>query len=206
MAVGSLYTANNGLCEKNTKSRSKYMKGASWIFASQACHDRHAIVLTNAPPNIYSTRQRSNYRDIEEPILKGFKAVGHATEIHYVHPSVPGAEQFRYQVWPENRSSDWFSFLERISVKPIVSNMVQVTRHQPPKRIGCLRPTTPLHGHESARKIGSARGQETKRKRQTALDKKSAKQAKVERKETAKRAQTERKQQVERAKRNVLAA
>lgn len=72
------------------------MKGASWVFARHACKDRHAIVLTNAPPNVYSTRERLNYRNIEEPVLKGFKAGGHAIQIDYVHPTVSGAECFRY--------------------------------------------------------------------------------------------------------------
>src|SRR5258706_1053164 len=57
---------------KSSKAWSNYMKGASGRFAEYACRDgRQAIVITNPPPNVYSTRERSNYRDIEEPILKG---------------------------------------------------------------------------------------------------------------------------------------
>ena len=81
IAIGSLYTDNSKeslRSQKSTKSWSKYMKGASWVFAQQACYNRHAIVLTNAPPNVYSTREHSNYREIEEPILKGFEAKRHA--------------------------------------------------------------------------------------------------------------------------------
>ncbi|KAK3671284.1 hypothetical protein LTR37_021586 [Vermiconidia calcicola] len=59
------------------------MKGASWVFAQRACHNRYAIVITNAPPNVYSTREHSNYSEIEEPILKGFEAERHAIQIDY---------------------------------------------------------------------------------------------------------------------------
>lgn len=106
MAMGALYNDHSHgslRSQKSPKSWSKYMKGASWIFAQQACHDRCAIVLTNAPPNVYSTRERSNYRDIEEPILKGTEAGRHAIRIEYVHPTVPSAARFRYQIWPAFR-------------------------------------------------------------------------------------------------------
>jgi hypothetical protein len=119
------------------------MKGASWIFAQQACHNRYAIVLTNAPPNVYSTREHSNYREIEEPILKGLETEQHALQIDYVHPTVSGATCFRYQVWPNNRSFEWFSFLECVAVKDIVNKIVKCTDLQRSQKITESEYTTP---------------------------------------------------------------
>lgn len=104
------------------------MKGAPWIFAQHACQGRRAIVLTNAPPDIYSKRKHSSYRDIEEPILKGFEAGQRTNQIDYVHPQIPGAAGFRYQVWPKDWSAEWFGFLEYIAIKDIVRRFVQRTR------------------------------------------------------------------------------
>ncbi|KAI7293805.1 hypothetical protein KC343_g148 [Hortaea werneckii] len=132
MAMGDLYTDNvkkplRSAKPGKSKSWSRYMKGASWIFAQHACQGRCAIVLTNAPPHVYSQRKHSNYREIEEPILKGFEAGRRTIQIEYVHPRIPGAAGFRYQVWPEDWSAEWFGFLECIASKDIVKRFVQRT-------------------------------------------------------------------------------
>ena len=215
MAMGSLYTD-----KKSTKSWSKYMKGASWVFAEQACRNRYAIVLTNAPPNVYSVREHSNYREIEEPILKGVEAERHAIQIDYVHPTVPGAACFRYQVWPDNRSSEWLSFLECVAAKAIVNKIVQYNDLQRSKRIKQLEYTAPPQS-ESEKSLSlttsftvggnkkpgtpqekkAAKQLKTERKQQAAQEKKAAKRLKVEReqhaaqeKKAAKRLKVERKQ------------
>ncbi|EGP82433.1 uncharacterized protein MYCGRDRAFT_51634, partial [Zymoseptoria tritici IPO323] len=110
MAMGALYSDQSAASlrsRKTTKSWSSFMKGASGLFAQHACHGRRAIVLTNPPPNTYSTRLRSNYRDIEEPILKGVGCKVHTIRIDHAHPTVPGAELFVYQTWPEDTSFKW---------------------------------------------------------------------------------------------------
>ncbi|KAK3617502.1 hypothetical protein LTR22_026714 [Elasticomyces elasticus] len=217
MAMGSLYTDKNRRSHKSTKSWSKYMKGASWVFAQHACHDRYAIVLTNAPPNVYSTREHSNYREIEEPILKGSEADQHAIQIEYVHPTVPGAKCFRYQIWPNNRSSDWLTFIENIAVKQTLNNIVWCAN---------LQPSIPHHGSEKissvtpfvaygegrkqeiAREKKAAKRLEVVREQQVTEEKKAAKrpkakkeqQAAEEKKKAAKRLKAERKQQAAREK------
>ncbi|KAI7471578.1 hypothetical protein KC351_g12066 [Hortaea werneckii] len=132
MAMGDLYTDNvrkplRSAKPGKSKSWSRYMKGASWIFAQHACQGRCAIVLTNAPPHVYSQRKHSNYREIEEPILKGCEAGRRTIQIDYVHPRIPGAAGFRYQVWPKDWSAEWFGFLECIAIKDIVKRFVQRT-------------------------------------------------------------------------------
>ena len=104
---------------KSLKAWSKYMKGACCLFAGYACPDRRVIVLTNPPPNIYSKRACSNYRDLEEPILKGVNTNRGTTRIDFVHPTVSGAAAFHYQVWPLNKSSDWFTFLKELAIKGV---------------------------------------------------------------------------------------
>ena len=229
MAMGSLYTENSkeGLrSQKITKSWSKYMKGASWVFAQQACHNRCAIVLTNAPPNVYSTRVHSNYREIEEPILKGFEAERHTIQIDYVHPAVPGAACFRYQVWPDNRSSEWLRFLECIAVKDIVNKIVQCIDLQRSKTIKESEYTTPPQNKsgmlislttsvavggnrkpETAQEKAAVKQLKAKREQQAAREKKAAKRLKAEReqqaareKKAAKRLKAEREQQAAREK------
>ncbi|KAI7531853.1 hypothetical protein KC331_g13882, partial [Hortaea werneckii] len=133
MAMGNLYTENSrkplrSAKRSKFKSWSRYMKGASWIFAQHACQGRRAIVLTNAPPHVYSKRKHSSYREIEEPILKGFEAGQRTNQIDYVHPNIPDAAGFRYQVWPKDWSAEWFGFLECIAIKDIVRRFVQRTR------------------------------------------------------------------------------
>ena len=206
MAMGLLYTENNRRSQKATNSWTNYMKGASWVFARHACRDRYAIVLTNAPPNVYSTREHSNYREIEEPVLKGLQAGGHALQIDYVHPTVPGAECFRYQIWPDNRSSDWLTFLENISVKPIVNKIVQYTNLQPSKKIKESKCSTVLN-HESAESssLSHTIAEGGDRKQETTREKKAAKRLKADReqqaardKKAAKRRKAEREQQAAR--------
>lgn len=119
-AMGPLYScrdAGSPRYGKSLKAWSKYMKGACGLFAGYACRDRRVIVLTNPPPNIYSKRACSNYRDLEEPILKGVNTNRGTTRIDLVHPTVSGAAAFHYQVWPNDKSSDWFTFLKELAIR-----------------------------------------------------------------------------------------
>ncbi|KAK4570047.1 hypothetical protein LTR86_003017 [Recurvomyces mirabilis] len=207
IAMGSLYADDSQGRPKSRKykeSRSKYMKGASWMFAQQACQNRYAIVLTNAPPNVYSTREHSSFREIEEPILKGVESDRHTTQIEYVHPTVSGAACFRYQTWPENRSSEWCSFLECITIKDIVKRFVQRAKLRRLEILGKLDTVTPLYNdsehlislatvykdgqQESEQQNEVAKQVQVERKQQAVREKKAAKQVKVEGKQQAVRA------------------
>jgi hypothetical protein len=124
LTMGPLYhshEADGARFGKSDKAWSKYMKGASARFAEYAClGDRWAIVLTKPPPNVYSTRgPRSNYLQLEEPILKGAAGGPGTTRIEYVHPTVKGATDFRYQIWPQNTSKTWAKIVETLSAASI---------------------------------------------------------------------------------------
>jgi len=73
--MGPLMDPRHPSCRKASKSSTewrKYIRGASGLFAEFARGDELVTVLTRPPPQIYSDREYSNYRNIDEPILKGF--------------------------------------------------------------------------------------------------------------------------------------
>lgn len=140
IAIGALYSDQSAASlrsRKTTKLQSSFIKGASGLFAQHTCYSRRAIVLTNPPPNTYSTRLRSNYRDIEEPILKGVGCKVHTIRIDYAYPTVPSAELFVYQTQPEDTSFKQFTFLNTILAKAAVRNLLnqKSTRR---KGTGCV--------------------------------------------------------------------
>ncbi|RMZ82225.1 hypothetical protein DV738_g1913, partial [Chaetothyriales sp. CBS 135597] len=117
MAMGPLM---DPACEDSPKARkgkrpySRYIKGASGRFAQYACrHCRGVVVLTNPPPDIYSTRDNNTYQQLEEPILKGLLPCRDDTpcppirRIDYLHPTVDGAAHVSYQAWPCDKSQEW---------------------------------------------------------------------------------------------------
>ena len=113
IAMGSLYSERGiggARYGKSPKAWSKYMRGASGRFAEYACRGRRAIVVTKPPPNIYSTREWSNFRHLEEPILQGALGGPGASQIDYVHPTNKKGATFQYQIWPLDRSSAWYTF------------------------------------------------------------------------------------------------
>ena len=104
IAMGPLYSdrgVGGARYGKSSKAWTKYMKRASGRFTEYACRgSRRAVVLTRPPPDIYSIRDWSNYRHVEEPILKGARGGHGAVRIDYVHPTIKGGATFQYQIWP----------------------------------------------------------------------------------------------------------
>ncbi|OJJ29603.1 hypothetical protein ASPWEDRAFT_81537, partial [Aspergillus wentii DTO 134E9] len=68
------------------------IKGASALFAWHICEGEEVTVLTPPPPCRFHPSGFTSYQVIEEPILKG------------AHPDVKGAEDFRYQIWPVDKT------------------------------------------------------------------------------------------------------
>ncbi|EME39021.1 hypothetical protein DOTSEDRAFT_57307 [Dothistroma septosporum NZE10] len=226
IAMGSLYADNKRLrpkARKSTTSWSRYMKGASWLFAQKACQNRRVIVLTKAPPNVYSMREHSSYREIEEPILKGCVSDQHAIQIDYVHPTVSGAAGFAYQMWPVDRSCEWFDFLECITITNMLRNIVQRSRLRKSESLrhaddaGLDQQSKQTHLLVAACRNVKARitqpkmeavRLEAEKQQQKAREKRAANQAKVEKeqqvaleKRAAKQAKVEKEQQAAREKR-----
>ena len=109
-AMGPLMDAGNPASPKAQKSKKayvRYIKGASGRFAQYAREHCRAVVLTNPPPDIYSSREDNTYQSLEEPILKGLFGDPPVRRIDYVHPTVDGAAHVLYQAWPCNKTDDW---------------------------------------------------------------------------------------------------
>jgi hypothetical protein len=98
IVIGLLFSDRNirsARYRKSLKAWFKYIKGASGRFAKYACHgSRRVVILTKPPSNIYSTRERSNYRYLEKPILKEAFGRPGTVRIDYVYPIVMGAVTF----------------------------------------------------------------------------------------------------------------
>ncbi|KAH8902626.1 hypothetical protein BR93DRAFT_903281, partial [Coniochaeta sp. PMI_546] len=88
---------------KSMKSWSKYVKGASALFACHISRGKRVVVLSPPPPERFHPSGGTNYQAIEEPILKG----GDCLLIELVHPTVRGAESFSYQIWPVDMTCVW---------------------------------------------------------------------------------------------------
>ncbi|KAB5513488.1 hypothetical protein GE09DRAFT_912478, partial [Coniochaeta sp. 2T2.1] len=90
-------------CKKSAPAWSRYVKGASALFAYHISRGKRVVVLSPPPPDRFHPCGGTNYQEIEEPILKR----GGLLEIEMVHPSVNGAESFRYQIWPVDMTCLW---------------------------------------------------------------------------------------------------
>jgi hypothetical protein len=103
-AMGPLMDRKDQRCLRRIKkpsSWSKYIKGASVIFARYACRRGIVRVLTLPPSWAEFIRPRSTYRTIEEPILKGASGCCCAVQIHTVHLLTTLGE-LEYQTWPQS--------------------------------------------------------------------------------------------------------
>lgn len=109
-AMGPLMNTDDPLCPKEKKSKqqwSKYIKGASVIFAWYIAKGEKVTVLSPPPPQRFNPSGMTTYQAIEEPILKWAIAGGANLRIEMVHPTVKGAEDFAYEVWPVNQTATW---------------------------------------------------------------------------------------------------
>ncbi|KAB5581183.1 hypothetical protein GE09DRAFT_988234, partial [Coniochaeta sp. 2T2.1] len=98
-------------CKKSAPAWNRYVKGASALFAYHISRGKRVVVLSPPPPDRFHPCGGTNYQEIEEPILKR----GGALEIEMVHPSVNGAESFRYQIWPDDMTCLW---VKRFGMSP----------------------------------------------------------------------------------------
>jgi hypothetical protein len=103
-AMGPLMDRKDPRCLRRYKELeewSKYIKGASRIFARYACKRGIVRVLTLPPSWTDFIRPDSTYRNIEEPILKGRSGCCCAVQINTVH-LLTTLEELEYQTWPQN--------------------------------------------------------------------------------------------------------
>jgi DNA segregation ATPase FtsK/SpoIIIE-like protein len=150
-AMGPLMDRKDPRCLRRFKELeewSKYIKGASRIFARYACKRGIVRVLTLPPSWADFIRPESTYRNIEEPLLKGISGCCCAIQINTVH-LLTTLEELEYQTWPENHipeklrcrgagSSDfrlprWTRKAVKAATKSLRSNCVGSTVFSTPK-------------------------------------------------------------------------
>ena len=103
-AMGPLMDRKDPRCLRKYKELeewSKYIKGASVIFARYACRRGIVRVLTLPPSWAGFIRPESTYRNIEESVLKGRSGYCCAAQINTVH-LLTTLEELEYQTWPQN--------------------------------------------------------------------------------------------------------
>ena len=164
---------------KSSKGWSKYMKGASGRFAEYACKGRRAIVLTNPPPNVYSTRPHSTFRSLEEPILTGAFDGSHAIRVDYVHPMVEKASNLQYQIWPVNRSSQWTTFWLAQERRRLRQNRVECQHKEAQQRKGAKRRKVEEQERQ-AQERRDAKGRKVEEQERRAQKRRNAARQKVE--------------------------
>ena len=111
-AMGPLMDEKSSLCprrRKSDKAWSKYIHGASAVFAWHIARSDRVTVLCPPPPQRFHPSGLSYFQTIEEPILRAAIAKGAVLRIDLVHPKVKEAENFRYQLWPLDEKEVWIA-------------------------------------------------------------------------------------------------
>jgi hypothetical protein len=108
-------------CSKSRISKkawNEYMKGASAVFVYQISKGERVTVLAPPPPDQFHPDGATNYQAIEEPILKGSIEGSVVSRIEMVHPTVKGAKDFCYEVWPADETHLWNARFGMLPRKP----------------------------------------------------------------------------------------
>jgi hypothetical protein len=108
MAMGPLLEENDpSRQKKGKKAISKYMKGASALFAWFATADDFVTIVCPPPPENFNPEGRTTMQLIELPVLTGVFGGRAVPKINIVHPTVERAVGFTYQFWPADESPKW---------------------------------------------------------------------------------------------------
>lgn len=127
-AMGPLMVTKHPSCAKGRKTRkewSRYVQGASGLFADQMPKGHVVTVLSRPPPQKLHPQGLSTYQTIEEPVLKGTVGGATVSRIEMVHPTVVGAEAYRHQVWPVDETNQW---VEKYGVSPLKKHQGKGTK------------------------------------------------------------------------------
>jgi hypothetical protein len=119
------------LCLRNQKSSDawgKYVKGASAIFAWYISRGERVTVLSPPPPERFHPSGQTNYQVIEEPIVKGMLGTRTVSRIEMVHPTVKGAENISYQIWPVDNTTTWTAIFGELNVQKRRWRMVKTLK------------------------------------------------------------------------------
>lgn len=107
-AMGPMMDEKHPDCLKLKKSPhkwSRYIHGASELFAWNIARGEKVTVLSPPPPERFHPSGLSNYQAIEEPIIQGSLGQCAVRHIFIVHPTVTESGEFSYEMWPADESS-----------------------------------------------------------------------------------------------------
>lgn len=112
---------------KSDKAWSKYMKGASALFALCIAQREHGSVLLVTPPpgERFNPQGGTNFQLIEAPILAGLWGPSYLERIDMVHPHVDLARDYQYQFWPRDEVDEWTAIFEHSPRNKVVWRAVK---------------------------------------------------------------------------------
>ncbi|KIH92836.1 hypothetical protein SPBR_09122 [Sporothrix brasiliensis 5110] len=107
-AMGPLRTRDALRKRLGKNGMTKYMRGASAEFAWYIASTSHVVtVICPPPPQRFNPNGGTNMQLVELPILTGIVGGRAVAKIIAIHPTVPEAVDFRYQLWPIDKCDIW---------------------------------------------------------------------------------------------------
>ncbi|KAF3391554.1 hypothetical protein F1880_007713 [Penicillium rolfsii] len=130
-AMGPLMDEKSPECLKSKKTSSqwsRYVHGASAIFAWRIAQGERVLLLSPPPPERFHPSGLSYYQLIEEPIIRGLLDQNSVQKIIITHPMIQKNEdeedeEFYYELWPTDKSEQW---VERFGSRSFEVNWRQV--------------------------------------------------------------------------------
>jgi hypothetical protein len=154
------------------------------IFAWYISRGERVTVLSPPPPERFHPSGQTNYQAIEEPIVKGMLRTSAISRIEMVHPTVKGAEDMYYQIWPVDNTTTWTARFGELNVQKRRWRMVNQSKALSNK----LRDMEIAEAHQEAKAKEAKEKEGGEKTKERAKEKKKARKAKKERKKAKKRA------------------
>lgn len=109
-AMGPLMDPRPSSCstaKKLDKPSSRYILGASAVFAWHITRGNKVTILCPPPPQRFHPSGLTYFQTIEEPILRAAIDKGADLRLELVHPGVKAAGDFHYQICPLDETVMW---------------------------------------------------------------------------------------------------
>ena len=110
IAMGPLMNKKHPDCLKSKKTHhewSRYVHGASAVFAWHIAQGEKVTLLSPPPPERFNPSGLSYYQVIEEPIIKGLFGPSAVDKMIIAHPTVKESEENLYELWPNDEGDEW---------------------------------------------------------------------------------------------------
>ncbi|KAK5705954.1 hypothetical protein LTR17_021206 [Elasticomyces elasticus] len=104
---------------------SKYVKGASALFAESLPKGDVVTVILRPPPHRLETLGSTTYQLLEQPVLKGESGGLAVLRIDVVHITVRGAENSAYQFWPVDEGQRWAQEHDASDIRKHLDNVAR---------------------------------------------------------------------------------